>query len=81
MTQDQSVLAAQRAEDQALCDWLRFSDLEGADGVATRIEQLGQELCEACHDRDRFQADCERLSAELATRPRIAVSGTLPIED
>ncbi len=62
MTEILSVLAAQRAEDADLCEWLR----ERAIGdplygyVADRIEQLNQELREACHDRDRLQADLER---------------------
>lgn len=93
MTQDQSVLAAQRAQDDEMCGQLRrgirhsstspdASDFEEvADFAATRIEQLNQELAEACHDRDRYQADCERLRAELATRPSIAVSGVLPTPD
>lgn len=81
MTQDQSVLAAQRAEDRTFCSFLRMEPVAsfGASDAllnfilsqkqidlraATRIEQLSQELREACHDRDRFQADAERLRAE-----------------
>ncbi len=81
MTENQSVLAAQRAEDQALCQKLRAMYSHRGDGTptqqtnpdgweaATRIEQLSQELAEASHDRDRYQADIERLREHAQRQP------------
>lgn len=74
MTQTQSVLAAQRAEDEALCKKLgetaedygfMYYDLEATDAAAARIRALSQELAEASHDRDRYQADLERLRKQV----------------
>ena len=68
MTENQSVLAAQRAEDQALCEDLRNGGIpsdEPCERAATRIRALSQELAEASHDRDRYQADLERLRKQV----------------
>lgn len=94
---DMSVLAAQRAEDEALLIKLERGVLVGVteqpavnihwsdgtitpcgpsqietrqqhpDGVAAaaRIRALSQELAEASHDRDRYQADLERLRKQV----------------
>lgn len=74
MTETISVLAAQRANDNDLCKELRKGSVELGHRVsfdaatthkaADRIVELSQELAEASHDRDRYQADLERLRAE-----------------
>lgn len=68
----QSVLAAQRAEDEALCERLCSGSFDRPLGAvmdmgsaAARIRALSQELAEASHDRDRYQADLERLRKQV----------------
>lgn len=69
-----SVLAAQRSDDSILADALRAAfernryegDVYNPDAnlfgkAAERITALSADLTEACHDRDRYQADAERL--------------------
>lgn len=72
MTEDLSVLARQRAEDAALVEVLRLAWPNHVEPVAAadRIEQLGQDLAEACHARDGLLARLEALS------PAVEVEGT-----
>lgn len=68
MSEELSVLARQRAEDAALLEYLRALPVADRDGTSInllrhlaeavdRIEQLGSDLAEACHARDRLERE------------------------
>lgn len=73
-----STLAEQRDADEALCDSLEavacgFEKPNPwlLDRAATRITELSEDLKQACHDRDRYQADVERMGWQpIETAPK-----------
>ena len=78
-----STLATQREQDEDLCgrlvrnsgyrneNWQCIVDPDFLTQAAARIRQLSQDLQEACHDRDRYQAEVERMGWQpIETAPK-----------